>query len=56
MYDHRELWKEVQHLEEELRKAASRKGLNSPEAIRASQAYRNKIQEFSDLMDQNESR
>ena len=56
MCDHREVWKEVQHLQGELRKVASRKGLNSPEAIRVRQEYRNKMKEFSDLMNQIESR
>ena len=49
MYDHRDLWKQVQHLQQELREVASRKGLNSPEAIRASQAFRDKMKEYSDL-------
>jgi hypothetical protein len=47
MYDHRDLWKEVQRLQQELREVASRKGINSPEAIRAGQAFRNKMQEYS---------
>lgn len=48
MDDRRGLWKEVEHLQEELRKAASRKGINSPESILARQAFRDKMQEYND--------
>ncbi|MGI6093349.1 MAG: aspartyl-phosphate phosphatase Spo0E family protein [Veillonellaceae bacterium] len=48
MYD-KVLWKEVERLQAELRKVASKKGLNSPEAIRVSQAFRNKLKEYNDL-------
>ena len=49
MHGYTEVWKEVKCLEEELRRVASRKGINSPEAIIASKAYRNKMQEYIDL-------
>ena len=47
MYDHKELWKEVEHLQEMLHDIVIRKGINSPEAIRASQAFRDKMNEYS---------
>lgn len=49
MQDHKELWNEVELLQEELRDVISKKGINSPETIRASQAFRNKMQEYNDL-------
>ncbi|XFO65221.1 hypothetical protein SPSIL_013300 [Sporomusa silvacetica DSM 10669] len=50
MDDCKELWKEVEQLQEELHETISKKGVNSPEAIRAIQAFRNKMQEYNDLM------
>ena len=49
MRDYTAVWKEVKYLEGELRRIASRKGLNSPETIIASEAYRKKMQEYIDL-------
>lgn len=45
----KELWKEVTYLQEKLREVASRKGVNSPEAIRVSQAFRDKMKEYNDF-------
>ena len=52
MQDHRELWKEVEQLQEELHDVVSKKGVNSPDAIRAIQMFRNKMQEYDDLRNQ----
>lgn len=49
MHEHKELWKEVEQLQEELHEIVSKKGINSPEAIRASQDFRNKMKEYNDL-------
>jgi hypothetical protein len=52
MHDHKELWKEVEQLQEILHETVSKKGINSPEANRASQAFRNKMKEYNDLANQ----
>ncbi|MBU2700602.1 hypothetical protein Ga0466249_004036 [Sporomusaceae bacterium BoRhaA] len=44
-----ELWEEVEYLKGKLSEVVSKKGIDSPEAIRASQAFRNKMKEYSDL-------
>ncbi|WP_165866130.1 aspartyl-phosphate phosphatase Spo0E family protein [Lucifera butyrica] len=43
------MWKEIEQLQEELHKIISKKGINSPDAIRASQEFRNKMREYNDL-------
>jgi len=52
MQAYKELWKEVEQLQEELHDVVSKKGVNSPEAIRAIQSFRNKMQEYDDLKNQ----
>lgn len=47
MDDPKELWKEVEQLQEKLNDVVRKKGVNSPEATRAIQAFRNKMQEYS---------
>lgn len=49
LQDRKELWEEVERLQEELHEISSKKGINSPEAIRASQVFRNKMKEYTDL-------
>lgn len=49
MGDHADLWEEVEYLQGKLNEVVTRKGINSPEAIRASQEFRNKMKEYSDL-------
>lgn len=44
----RDFWEEVEYLQRKLSEVVSKKGINSPEAIRASQAFRNKMKEYSD--------
>ena len=48
MQEQRELWKEVEHLQEILHETVSKKGAGSPEAKRAIEAFRNKMQEYND--------
>lgn len=50
MSDSKELWKEINQLREKLRIVVHKKGMNSPEAIRASMAFRNKMKEYNDLI------
>ncbi|MEN6567185.1 MAG: aspartyl-phosphate phosphatase Spo0E family protein [Veillonellales bacterium] len=50
MYDKRELWKEIERLQEELHDTITQKGINSPEAIRVSHDFRNKMQEYNCLI------
>jgi hypothetical protein len=45
----KELWQEVEQLQEKLHDIVSRKGIKSPEAIRASQEFRNKMDEYQRL-------
>ena len=45
----KDFWEEVEYLQRKLSEVVSKKGINSPEAIRASQAFRNKMKEYSDL-------
>ncbi len=47
MDDPKGLWKEVEQLQEKLNDVVRKKGVNSPEATRAIQAFRNKMQEYS---------
>jgi len=47
MHDPKELWKEVELLQEQMHEIISKKGANSPEAIRVIQMYRNKVQEYN---------
>jgi len=49
MYDHRELWQEIAQLQEKLQDTISKKGINSPESIRVSQEFRNKMNEYQRL-------
>lgn len=49
MADKQELWQEVQELQVKLHEIVSKKGINSPEAIRASQEFRNKMDEYNRL-------
>lgn len=49
MNDHREVWQEIAHLQEKLHDTISKKGVNSPEAIRVSQEFRNKMDEYQRL-------
>lgn len=42
----KELWEEIEQLRNQLHDIASKKGINSPEAIRASQLLDNKMNEF----------
>lgn len=46
MQDLKELWAEVEHLQKELHNIISKKGIDSPEAVRVSQAFRNKMKEY----------
>jgi hypothetical protein len=50
MYDPKELWKEVEWLQEILHETVSKKGSTSPEATRAIHAFRNKMKEYTELM------
>ncbi|WP_186451043.1 hypothetical protein [Sporomusa sp. KB1] len=50
MSDPKELWKEVEQLQGILHETIGKKGTNSPDAIRAIQAFRNKMQEYNDLI------
>jgi hypothetical protein len=50
MENHHDLWKEIERLQEILHDTVSKKGSASPEAIRAIQAFRNKLQEYNDLV------
>jgi len=47
MHDPKELWKEVELLQEKMHEIINKKGANSPEAIRVIQMYRNKMQEYN---------
>lgn len=49
MQDHKELWTEVEQLQEELHEIITKKGINSSEAIRVSHEFRNKMKEYNDL-------
>ena len=50
MHDSKGLWKEIEQLQSELHKVVTKKGINSPEAIKASQLFRNKMKEYNDLI------
>jgi hypothetical protein len=50
MHNRKELWKEVEQLQGILHEVVSKKGVTSPEAIRAIQSFRNKMQEYNDLI------
>jgi hypothetical protein len=50
MCDLKELWKKVEQLQEVMNDVIRKKGVNSPEAIRAIQAFRNKMQEYNNLV------
>lgn len=50
MYDPQELWKEVEQLQEIMHETIHKKGSSSPESIRAIQAFRNKMQEYNNLV------
>lgn len=45
----KELWAEVEHLQKELHDIINKKGINSPETLRVSQAFRNKMKEYDDF-------
>ena len=45
----KELWAEIEQLREKLHDIASRKGMRSPDAIRASQSLDNKLNEYNYL-------
>lgn len=45
----KELWKEIEQLQEKLQDVVRKKGVSSPEAIRVSQSFRNKMKEYNDL-------
>lgn len=49
MRDEREVWQEVQELQEKLHEVVTKKGIKSPEAIRVIQEIRNKMDEFKRL-------
>lgn len=49
MHDKQELWQEVQELQKKLHDIVSKKGINSPEAIRISQEFRNKMDKYNRL-------
>jgi hypothetical protein len=44
--DFKKTWTEIEQLREKLHNVASRKGIRSPEAIRASQALDNSLNEY----------
>ncbi|SMD17921.1 hypothetical protein SAMN04488500_1552 [Sporomusa malonica] len=50
MCDLKELWKKVERLQEIMNEAIRNKGVNSPDAIRAIQELRNKMQEYNNLV------
>ncbi|MDF2572788.1 MAG: hypothetical protein K0R55_4392 [Sporomusa sp.] len=50
MQDNKELWTEVEQLQEVLHETVNKKGITSPEAIRAIQAFRNKMQEYNNFV------
>lgn len=50
MQERKELWKEVEQLQEKLREVVSKKGVTSPEAIRTIQAFRNKMLECNNAI------
>lgn len=50
MENQNDLWKEIERLQEILHDTISKKGSSSPEAIRAIQAFRNKLQEYHALV------
>ncbi|VBB07306.1 spo0e like sporulation regulatory protein [Lucifera butyrica] len=54
MHDQKELWREIEQLQEKLHEIVSKKGINSPEAIRVSQEFRNKMKEYHDSKNQYE--
>lgn len=47
MHDPKELWAEVELLQEKMHEIVTKKGANSPEAQRVIQMYRNKMQEYN---------
>jgi hypothetical protein len=50
MYNPKELWKEIESLQERLQETIRKKGVNSPEAKRAILLFRNKMQEYNNLV------
>lgn len=50
MQDKKELWEEVEQLQVILHDTINKKGVSSPEAVRAIQAFRNKMQEYNNLV------
>ncbi|WP_371361842.1 hypothetical protein SRRS_31570 [Sporomusa rhizae] len=50
MQDQKALWEKIEQLQTELHEIVSKKGINSPEAIRLIQEFRNKMQEYNDLV------
>lgn len=50
MQDEKALWEKVEHLQKELHEIVSKKGMNSPEAVRLIQEFRNKMQEYNNFV------
>ena len=50
MHDPKELWKEVEQLQELLHETVSKKGIDSPETNRVIHEFRNKMQEYNNLV------
>jgi hypothetical protein len=44
---HSKLWKEIEQLQEKLHDTVTKKGITSPEAIRVSQLFREKMDEYN---------
>ncbi|VBB05201.1 spo0e like sporulation regulatory protein [Lucifera butyrica] len=49
MHDRKKLWREIEQLQEKLHEIVSKKGINSPDAMRVSQEFRNKMKEYNEL-------
>lgn len=49
MYGLKELWREVEKLQETMNDTIRKKGVTSPEATRVIQAFRNKMREYNDF-------
>jgi hypothetical protein len=52
MNNAKDLWREVEQVQEIMHEVISKKGVNSPDAIRAIQVFRSKMQEYNDLIKQ----
>jgi hypothetical protein len=50
MCNQKELWKDIEYLQEKMRKTIRSKGVNSPEAKRAILMFRNKVKEYNNLV------